>query len=669
MKRTAMFVMAMLMLVALAACQTTATPTATPAATVTPVASSVAQTSAVAETATPILAPTAKVFDKVEGSYPWNDPAIADTSDLPAWTGKQQKLIWWYGHGIGNLPAEKALKDVVWAEVKRVTGVEIDYENSYSNGDNTFDVKLSLLAGTKDWPSISTNAQLVKALVDGGVLYDLTDLIPKYCPNLMKMYGPSDPNFKSLWSLPNVTGGQDGKIFGLPMGVGGDYSMMKDKLGITTDDPKYLTAFSPPSDYIQGCIKVRDDILKKLFPTAKTMDEIEALYMKNGKFTREDVFDVPIKSKADFVKFLRDIKALNLKEGNLPVYATYAGCGLDNYPLGARLASVLYGWGRGGDCFTYWDAIDKKAKFTANEAELKDLFLTFNQLVREGIIPQESLIDDDTAFKAKMNNGQYAVSYAEWRWADDKVLVDAKKPYRYRPVYLDIPVNTAKYVQPLNIPSCNQLLIFKDKVAPEDVPQILMWADYQLSQSFDKLQYWGPKSAALFDEVGGKRVFKDKTLEKAMLLNNDPDTLMLYNLKNGFFNVTYNPREISFVQSGVTLNVPYMTYDVTNRSPAEALNFFKSGLVEKYDTKLTNLPWIWIFPNSVPGVEKMWAARKTWEDALMKTLAAKSDDNFSQLYSDFLKTAADIGLTPATAEAMNQDFVKQNALFMDNLLK
>ena len=665
MKRTALLILALLMLVSFVACQPTTTTSPTTGTTAS--SGTTKSTDSTTTTAT-TAAPTENPFDSADDPYPWNDPAIGDTSDLPAWAGKEQKLVWWFGHGIGNLAAETATNDVVWPEVKRVTGVEIDYENSYSNGDNTFDVKLSLLAGTKDWPSISTNAQLVKPLVDGGVLYDLTDLVPKYCPNIMSMYGPDDPNFKSLWSLPNVNGGQEGKIYGVPIGVGADYSMMKDKLGITEDDPKYLTAFSPPSDYIQGCIKVRDDILKTIFPTAKTMNEIEELYMKNGKFTREEVFDVPIKSKEDFVQFLRDIKALDLKEGSLPVYPTYAACGLDNYPLGARLASELYGWGRGGDCFTFWDNTDKKIKLTANEPELKDLFLTFNQLIREGVIPQESLIDDDTAFKAKMNNGQYAVTYAEWRWADDQILVDAGKTYRYRPVYLDIPVNTDKYIQPLNIPNCNQLLIFKDTVSPEDVPQILMWIDYQMSKNFDKLQYWGPESAGLFEEINGKRVFKDKAIEEAMLYNNDPNTLMKYSLKNGFFNVTYNPRRISLVASGVTLNVPYMVYGDVQRNKKETLNYFKSGLVEKYDTKLTNLPWIWIFPNSVPGVEKMWAARTTWEDALMRTLAATSEEEFNKLYDDFLKTAADIGLTPETVEAMTQDFTKQNALFMDNLM-
>jgi ABC-type glycerol-3-phosphate transport system substrate-binding protein len=596
------------------------------------------------------------------------DTNVEDTSDLPDWTGKQIELIWWYGHGVGNLPADVSTEDVITDEIKRVTGITINYDDSYGNGDNTFDVKLSLLAGTKDWPSIVTNPQLVKPFVEYDVIYDLTELVPKYCPTIMKLFPLDDPNFKAMWNNSYVNGGVEGKIYGIPISVGADYSLIKDKLGPIQDETKYLSAFQPPQDYHQTCIKIRDDVLKMLFPEAKTMDEIEEMYMEKGEFTREDVFDVPIKTKEDFFKMLRDIKALNLKEGNLPVYATYAACGLDNYPLAARLASHLYGWGRSADCFTYWDNETKEVKFTFREPELRELYRTFNQLIREGVIPQESLIDDDNAFKAKMNNGQYVVTYAEWRWPDDSILAEQGKPYRYRPLYLDIPINTNKYVQTISPPSCDVMLIFKDKVAEEDLPQLLRWIDYQFSEAFLKAQHWGPRGAGLFEEVNGKRKFKDKQLEDAMLYNNDPDTLMKYFLINGFFNPAYNVRRLQIRPFGATAYTPYMVYDDIKRDKSEALKFFKSGLVESYPVEMTMLPWIWNFPNTVPGVEKMWAARTTWEDALMKTLAATSDEEFEKLYDEFLKIAEDIGLTDETLELMNKDFKEQNKDFMDNLL-
>lgn len=603
----------------------------------------------------------------VDPPYPWMDESIADTSDLPDWTGKQLELIWWYGHGIGNLPAEVTTKDVISPEIKRVTGVSINYDESYSNGDNTFDVKLALLAGTKDWPSICTNPQLTKPFVDGGVIYDLTELIPKYCPTIMSLFPPDDPTFKPVWDGIERAGGVAGKYYAAPIAIAADYTLIKDKLG-TMDEDKYRIAFARPQDFRRTSVKIRDDIAKMLFPDALSMDEIEALYMEQGKFTAEQVFDIPIKTKEDFFQMLRDIKALNITENGLPVYATYAGCGIDNYPLGARLASILYGWGLSADCFTYWDGVDKSVKYTFKEPELRELYLTFNQLVREGVLPQESLIDDDATWKAKMNNGQYALGYAEWRWADDQVIKDAGKPYRYRPVYMDIPIDTDKHPQTVGIPNTNQLLIFKDTVAEEDLPQILRWVDYQYSKAYQSAQHWGPRSAGLFTETDGKRAFNDEALANAMLYNGDPHLLMEYGLRNGFTNVTYAVRRLQFSAFGSSSVTPYMMYDDIPRAKTAAIDYFHSGMVESYPTVMTQLPWIWIFPNSVPGVEKMWAARTMWEDALMKTLAAQSDDEFNRLYDDFIKITEDIGLTDDTLAAMNADFKVQNADFMDVLM-
>ena len=44
-------------------------------------------------------------------------------------------------------------------------------------------------------------------------------------------------------------------------------------------------------------ILIRDDLLKLVYPNPLTQKEIEDIYLQYGKFTREQVFDVPIKSR------------------------------------------------------------------------------------------------------------------------------------------------------------------------------------------------------------------------------------------------------------------------------------------------------------------------------------------------------------------------------------
>jgi hypothetical protein len=65
----------------------------------------------------------------------------------------------------------------------------------------------------------------------------------------------------------------------------------------------------------------------------------------------------------------------------------------------------------------------------------------------------------------------------------------------------------------------------------------------------------------------------------------------------------------------------------------------------------------------------MWAARTTWEDTLMRTLAAQSEEEFDAMYDDFLKIQADIGLNDEALAGMHEYFIKEfNVMYMDDLM-
>ncbi|MDR1600216.1 MAG: hypothetical protein LBS11_10180 [Oscillospiraceae bacterium] len=603
-------------------------------------------------------------------AYPWNDETILDSALLPSWEGKQLELTWWYGHGVDPMNPEVSTKDVVEPEIERVTGVKINYDESFSNGaGTTFDVRLAMLAGTKDWPSLVTNAQLASALIEGGVVYDLTDLIPKYMPNLMKLIPRDDPLYRPVWESMEITGGTD-RIWSIPI-PNASYELTKDLWPLDeTEQAKYGKGIEPPTNFQQSAVVVRDDILKMIYPQAKTMDEIEALYMEKGYFDKEDVYDVPIRSAEDFYEFLRKIDALGLTEGNQKVYSTYASAGIDNYPLGARLASNLFGWGTSSDCFTYWDNVTKTVRFAAYEDEVRSLYKTFNQLVREDVVSPESLIDDTVAFQAKLNNGVYAVAYAEWCWPDNAV-IEANKPYRYRPLYFDIPIRTDKYPLTVAMPNIQRgIMIFKDSVKEEDLPQILMWADFHLSEAYANLQYWGPSTAGLYQtNEQGERRFTDPAIEEASLYNNNPKLLMEYNLTNGLTNVQYKVRRLQFWPfTAARKYSPYIVYDEVPADKSEARQMFSSGMVDDYRGTVSELAFIWNFTNVVPGVEKMWAARQTWEDTMMKSLAAQSEAEFDRLYDEFIAVSKQIGVDEDTLAACTDYFVNTyNAAFMDAL--
>ncbi|MDG0808630.1 type 2 periplasmic-binding domain-containing protein [Cohnella rhizosphaerae] len=290
---------------------------------------------------------------------------LADSSDLPDWTGKQLKLKVWFDQGTGGLlaGARKYKDDLVTNEIARVTGVRMDLDRSFDNGGSmTGSVKMGMLAATNDWPDLIVNGNELQSLVENDKLYDLTELLPKYAPNLMKKIPQS---LDTVWNKPYVS--MNGKVYAVPANI------YENALPLLKPD---LDASLFPTTHYMGYLYVRDDILKKLYPQAKTVSEIEDLYMKNGKFTRDELLDVPINTQEDFFKFLYDIQKLGIKEGNQEVSPFFTYSGQDNWNLMTVLYSALLGGSSAsGDnsYFTYWDQKTKRLEWGFKQPEFKEL--------------------------------------------------------------------------------------------------------------------------------------------------------------------------------------------------------------------------------------------------------------------------------------------------------
>ncbi|MBB6735572.1 hypothetical protein [Cohnella zeiphila] len=586
---------------------------------------------------------------------------IKDSSDLPAWTGKQLNLKIWLDHGTGGTyaGARKYKDDPVTNEIARVTGVKIDLDNSFDNGGNsTGAVKMGMLAATNNWPDLILDGDEMNSLVDNGKLYDLTDLLPQYAPNLMKKIPQT---LSTVWDMPNVK--QDGKVFMAPVSI---YENALPELYPDLDPADY------PLPHSMGYIYVRDDILKKLYPQAKTEQEIQDLYMQKGKFTKEDILDVPIHSTEDFISFLYNIQKLGIKEGNQEVSPFFVYSGQDNWNLMTMLFSSLYGGSSpGGDnsYFTYWDKTTDHLEWGFKQPYFKDLVKQMNQLLRDGVASKEAMVDPYNVFQQKLNNGLYAVSYG-FLAPDNHALAAAGKPYRYRKVFLDIPRNDDKFIFASALPGARTRVgIFKDAVAEEDLPQVLRWLDFLSSDAGEKLWFWGPRSTGLFDEKeDGTRVYKDKALEAQMVYNKQGTLAQQYGLElsNGSNDDRTMSDYISFTGRGRFY--PGTWYD-KQRSPDEADTYFDMGRVERAPSTDTLKPNIYSFTSQVPEADKAWKARQAFEDALTKVLVAKDDNQFEKLFNDFLATAEKNGYTDELKDKIDAAFREANKNYMDNLLK
>jgi hypothetical protein len=266
---------------------------------------------------------------------------------------------------------------------------------------------------------------------------------------------------------------------------------------------------------------------------------------------------------------------------------------------------------------------------------------------------KESLVDTDEVLNQKITNGLYAVTYA-WFGADNGQLEKDGKTYKYRPLHLNImPDYDNFYIMTGKPNSGNMMSVFKDKVKEDQLEQVMRFFDFMVSDIGAKLIYWGPRSAGLWDEKDGKRIFKDKDLEQSMVYGTRNGANMKYNLYNEWEDKQSAwPKYPKYIWGG-DYNHPRYTYDRT-RNAGEAEMFFGTGQVVKPQETLGEPAHIWNFQNKVAAVDQWNKAKQVSEDAFKRIFTAKDDTQFEKLYNDFLTVNEKNGLTDATLEEINK---------------
>ena len=590
---------------------------------------------------------------------------VKDSSELPDWTGKQIKLAYWDAEGSASLKRNKlAQNDVVTPEIFRVTGVMYDPEKSIDNGgQGNMEAKLGKLSAVNEYPSVVERADrmIMKKLAKADLIYDLTELIPKYCPNLMKAI--SKDKYDDVWNDQIVS--QDGKIYGMPVHFKQqNLERVIDKNSMS--DQNALVQFGIAPKPSRGSVYIRDDILKMIYPQAKTQKELEDVFIKRGgKFLPEDYEDVKISDVDEFYTLLRKIKELGLKENGREIYPIYTHTGGDNWDLMAALNGMLYGYPSStqNNYFTYFDKQTQKLEFTFKQPWLKDIMFKWNQLIREGVVPMESLIENVSLFNEKINNGQYAIIGVEWRRPSDAMLEKNGKTYKYRKLVLDIPPDYNRFVFSYDLPMTGggrSALIFKSSVKEEDLPQVLRFYDFMYSEAGRKLAVWGPKSAGLFTEENGARKFVHQELEDCIVNGMKNDSDVKYGLMNtswpGYPYNWANPYHPVLTKKGSITLKPSMLNMFYNYGFIEPLNQVKS-----YDWYINN------FTAEVPDVKKFWESRPAFETAMKRVFTANSEAEFEKLYSEFVNSAVASGATDKTLQEMNDKFKELNKDNMQNL--
>jgi len=540
--------------------------------------------------------------------------------------GKELGITIWNTQGTDVKAVEKPKEDIPGDWLANKTKVKI--KEFYGNGGGQWDAKLTTLVASGNLPNlVLTQAGQGPAhhakLHEGDLNWELTpELIQKYAPDVWK----SVPEF--VWDSIKV----DGKIYGIPFGL----SVDKEIDPSLSDD--FVTAFTIPRERIStsGTLMVRDDILKKLIPSALNYEEIMKL-VKEKNAPIGDSFLLPIKSTEEYIKFMYDVKALNMKENNKPVYATGYDGG-DNWFALSVLGSDMLGYK--GYYYTGWlNVPQKRMGFGYLDPVFKEAAKIQNQMINDKVIDPESLVHNAEKYKEKVMNGQYAIIWDATAGDVNPLLEKAGKSFRYVPFYTQVPQRPEFPAYKEGPPTFSSTLSLLKTLKEDEVPQVLNWINTMFTEEWEDIKYWGTKEAGLYEELpDGKRKFKDENLQKflvdldttvmdwkdakglnfdnMLLIGGSPGYWQGVVKWNGLGSSKYNPQ---FFNKSIQYNTLNTAMKFPSSSPW-ANGFTPVPNVQSWSAEYANLP----------EVQKLWSTRATWDDPFKVSLTAKNEEEFSK---------------------------------------
>jgi len=534
---------------------------------------------------------------------------------------KDLKLSLWIPYAQDNPFPEVGGESLVTDWLKEKTRITID---AMGNGGQEWSPKLTQMIAGDTLPNLLNscgNHAVVSKLVEGDQIYEITqEMLQKYCPNITKRI----PQW--AWDMVKV----NGKIYSVPF-----------NLSLTSTTIDTIVPKPEQTEYVENSMAhfndlfniwaplyIRDDILKKLLPTAKSLKELEQMVKDNGSIKVDDLVIPEIDSTDKFIKLMYDIKALNLKENNKTVYATgYPGS--DNWYAMSSLGSQMYGY---NNYFytTFWDQISKSIKMGYREPVFKEAAKTQNKMLRDKVIDPESLVQNQQQFSEKIYNGRYAIyGMGDAAQTVNASLEKENKDYRYVPFITNIPNKPEYplYTEPPAMPY--EASVFKT-VKEEDLPQVLKYIDACLSEEFEDVYYWGPKDAGLYTEnADGSRTFNDTKFQETIIegkatLKPEERKGIFYFTARYFMMNCYSKYYYSFLNK------------VKSKDIFGAKMFSLDSPHSKTSMTPEGMTWAANYSN-LDLVKNFWTQRDVWDTPFKTALTTKSDEEFDKKWDSAIE--------------------------------
>ena len=297
--------------------------------------------------------------------------------------------------------AQKRLSEYVGREVK----IEWMIDTNERAGGATFsalsDIQMWDASGDAPWMFNSnhlhwSDIEAMEYVKNTNFFKEFTvDSINAQVPNYAKRVADLGYAVQALFD--DTKDKDNGKLYGLPYAIG------------PSSFPKIIKDGFPVSNWNYYTLYVRDDILKQIYPNARSAQELKDLYVQNnGVLTVEDFTkDINFGTLDQLHDYMVKVRDLGLKVGDKPVIP------------GALCGSSV---GTGSIAWSMQTIMGFAWKWTINLAEtvedckvvvgtetFREYLRWWNKAYTENLLDPEIFIMKDDQYRAKAVNGEYAL--------------------------------------------------------------------------------------------------------------------------------------------------------------------------------------------------------------------------------------------------------------------
>lgn len=289
--------------------------------------------------------------------------------------------------------------------------------------------------------------------------------------------------------------------------------------------------------------------------------------------------------------------------------------------------------------------------------------LTLNgSWVNEDVISQNSLVDNSSAFVEKVNNGNYAVLYADTYPVRAYEVDGSEGGWSYRPVWVNTPIDE-NYGGITTGADTAFWGIFNDTLTDAQIEQLIHCINYLYSPVGYNNFAWGPASAGLFTvDADGTCTFADEELAANVLKGEGTEAAEKYGIMCSGADV-FTTKPGSAVCSKL-LNARYTLANKSERLASSAYTYYCPGILPGMSLKenvdiVNKNSHVYQFGASFEGLQEFWKSRAGFEDQMKKVMAA-TPENFETAYQALLQFADEHYLNQESIQVFNDAFVEAN---------